>query len=474
MKVGAAFPPNTPRRPNVVIIGAGFAGLSAAKGLAASPFDVTIIDRHNYHLFQPLLYQVATAGLSPADIASPIRSILRHQKNTHVILANVSGVDLVAREILAEDRRIPYDMLIIATGARHAYFGRDDWAQHAPGLKRIDDATYVRRRILVAFEKAEAEADAIKRRALLNFVIVGGGPTGVEMAGAIAELARKALAADFRTIDPRDARVILVQSAPRLLIPFDPILSESARRSLLKLNVEVRLDQAVTMCDAKGVSLGRERIEAATVIWAAGVMASPAGMWLGAETDNAGRVKVQPDLSIPGFPDIFVAGDTALCADGRGKPLPGVASVAKQQGEYLATLLIKRAHGRDLPGFRYRDLGMMATIGRKRAVAQVGPLRLTGFVAWLVWCVAHIYFLIGFRNRLSVAMNWLWSYLTFQRGTRLITGLSGSRMEDMPEPPPMEQGEERDDHPRRSGKEYSKLQPAVASPHARACGPPTT
>ena len=244
MKVGAASPLKTPRRPNVVIIGAGFAGLSAAKGLAASPFDVTIIDRHNYHLFQPLLYQVATAGLSPADIAYPIRSILRHQKNTNVILANVSGVDLVAREILAEDRRIPYDILIIATGARHAYFGRDDWAPHAPGLKRIDDATYVRQRILVAFEKAEAEPDAIRRRALLNFVVVGGGPTGVEMAGAIAELARKALAADFRTIDPRDARVILVQSAPRLLVPFDPTLSENARQSLLKLNVEVRTRSA--------------------------------------------------------------------------------------------------------------------------------------------------------------------------------------------------------------------------------------
>ena len=445
MKVGAASPLKTPRRPNVVIIGAGFAGLSAAKGLAASPFDVTIIDRHNYHLFQPLLYQVATAGLSPADIAYPIRSILRHQKNTNVILANVSGVDLVAREILAEDRRIPYDILIIATGARHAYFGRDDWAPHAPGLKRIDDATYVRQRILVAFEKAEAEPDAIRRRALLNFVVVGGGPTGVEMAGAIAELARKALAADFRTIDPRDARVILVQSAPRLLVPFDPMLSENARQSLLKLNVEVRLDRPVTMCDAKGVSIGGERIEAATIIWAAGVMASPAGIWLGVETDNAGRVKVQPDLSIPGLPDIFVAGDTAYCADGKGKPLPGVASVAKQQGEYIARLLIKRVRGQDLPGFRYSDLGMMATIGRKRAVVQVGPLRLTGFVAWLVWCVAHIYFLIGFRNCLSVAMNWLWSYLTFQRGTRLITGLSGSRMEDMAEPPPMEPRKEPDE-----------------------------
>jgi NADH dehydrogenase len=300
---------------------------------------------------------VATAGLSPADIASPIRSILRHQRNTRVILANVSGVNPVAREILAEDGRIPYNILIIATGARHAYFGREDWAPYAPGLKRIDDATYVRRRILLAFEKAEAETDPTRRRALLNFVVVGGGPTGVEMAGAIAELARKALAADFRTIDPRDARVILVQSAPRLLVPFDPILSENARRSLLKLNVEVRLDQAVTSCDANGVSLGEERIESATITWAAGVMASPAGIWLGAETDHVGRVKVQPDLSVPSFPDIFVAGDTAHCPDGHGLPLPGVASVAKQQGAYIARLLMKRAQGRDLPGFRYTDLG---------------------------------------------------------------------------------------------------------------------
>jgi NADH:ubiquinone reductase (H+-translocating) len=328
---------------------------------------------------------------------------------------------------------------------------------HAPGLKRIDDATYVRQRILVAFEKAEAEADAIKRRTLLNFVVVGGGPTGVEMAGAIAELARKALAADFRTIDPRDARVILIQSAPRLLVPFDPVLSENARQSLIKLNVEVRLDQAVTMCDAKGVSVGAERIEAATIIWAAGVMASPAGNWLGAATDNAGRVKVQSDLSVPGFPAIFVAGDTAHCVDGRGKPLPGVAPVAKQQGGYVARLLIKRAHGEDLAAFRYSDLGMMATIGRKRAVAQVGGFKLTGFVAWLVWCIAHIYFLIGFRNRLSVAMNWLWSYVTFQRGTRLITGLSGSRIEDMPEPPPMELPAEHDDHPHHGGEEHSRL-----------------
>ena len=431
-----AAPCFTPfRKAHVVIVGAGFGGLHAAKGLAAAPFDVTVIDRHNYHLFQPLLYQVATAGLSPADIASPIRSILREQKNTKVILANVSGVDVSAREVLAEDHRIPYDTLIIATGAQHAYFGRDDWAPHAPGMKRIDDATYVRRRILVAFEKAEAETDLAKRRALLNFVVVGGGPTGVEMAGAIAELARKALASDFRTIDPRDARIVLVQRAPRLLPSFDPSLSQNAYQALLKLDVDVRLEHSVTGCDANGVSFGAERIEAATIVWAAGVMASPAGKWLGVDVDKAGRVKVRPDLSVPRYPEIFVIGDTALCVDSDGKALPGLASVAKQQGQYLAKLLLARQRGRDLPSFRYHDLGMMATIGRKRAVAEIGSLKVTGFVAWLLWCVVHIYFLIGFRNRLSVAMNWMWSYVTFQRGTRLITGMSGSRMEDMPQLP---------------------------------------
>jgi NADH:ubiquinone reductase (H+-translocating) len=302
-------------------------------------------------------------------------------------------------------------------------------------MKRIDDATYVRRRILVAFEKAEAETDLAKRRALLNFVVVGGGPTGVEMAGAIAELARKALASDFRTIDPRDARIVLVQRAPRLLPSFDPSLSQNAYQALLKLDVDVRLEDSVARCDANGVSLGAERIEAATIVWAAGVMASPAGKWLGVGVDNAGRVKVRPDLSVPDYPEIFVIGDTALCVDGDGKALPGLASVAKQQGQYLAKLLLARERGRDLPSFRYHDLGMMATIGRKRAVAEIGSLKVTGFVAWLLWCVVHIYFLIGFRNRLSVAMNWMWAYVTFQRGTRLITGMSGSRMDDMPQPP---------------------------------------
>jgi NADH dehydrogenase len=427
--------------PRVIIVGAGFGGLTAAKALAGKPFDITVIDQHNYHLFQPLLYQVATAGLSPAEIASPIRGILSRDQNVNVMLGKVSGVDTAQREVLAEGRRIPYDTLILATGAQHAYFGHDDWAAHAPGLKTIDDATYIRRRILLAFEKAETEAGAAERARLLNFVVIGGGPTGVEMAGAIAELANRALAADFRSIDPRAARIILVEAAPRLLTPFDPSLSEAAKKSLEQLGVEVRLGAAVTALDAEGVSIGAERIEARTVIWGAGVMASPAGAWLGAETDRAGRVKVLGDLSVPGHPDIFVIGDTALLNGADGNALPGVAPVAKQQGQYVADLLIARQTGQTVKPFRYRDFGSLATIGRSRAVVQMGRLKIKGFVAWLLWSVAHIYFLIGFRNRLIVATNWLWNYVTFQRGTRLITGVTGSRMEDVPMPdedkPPM-------------------------------------
>jgi NADH:quinone reductase (non-electrogenic) len=420
--------------PRIVIVGAGFGGLSAAKALAGKPFDVTVIDRHNYHLFQPLLYQVATASLSPAEIASPIRAILQRAQNVNVMLGKVSGIDMASREVLAEGRRIPYDTLVLATGAQHAYFGHGDWAAFAPGLKTIDDATYIRRRILLAFEKAETETDPAERARLLNFIIVGGGPTGVEMAGAIAELANRALAEDFRSIDPRAARIILVEAAPRLLTPFDPPLSEAARKSLEQLGVEVRLGTPVTALDAAGVSVGTERIEARTVIWAAGVIASPAGQWLGAETDRAGRVKVAPDLSVPGHPDIFVIGDTAAIDDASGNPLPGVAPVAKQQGNYLAALLIARQSGKTVPPFRYRDLGSLATIGRKRAVIQMGRFKLKGFFAWLLWCVAHIYYLIGFRNRFVVAISWLWNYVTFQRATRLITGMSGASMEALPMP----------------------------------------
>ena len=418
-------------RPRVVIIGAGFGGLSAVKQLARAPFDITVVDRHNYHLFQPLLYQVATAALSPGDIAAPIRGIVRRQQNVNVILAKVSGVDTARGEVLAEGRRIPFDDLIIATGAEHAYFG-NDWAPYAPGLKTIDDATYLRRRILLAFERAETEPDADERRRLLNFVVVGGGPTGVEMAGAIAELAKRALASDFRSIDPRSARIILLEAGPRLLPAFNPALSEKARHSLDQLGVEVRLGSGVTDCDSASVSIGRERIETRTIIWAAGVKSSPAAEWLEVESDRAGRVKVQGDLSVPGHPNIFVVGDAACAIGSDGNPLPGVAPVAKQQGQYVAKLLIARAQGRTLPPFRYRDFGSLATIGRKRAVAQLGAFRISGFVAWVLWSVAHIYFLIGFRNRLAVALHWLWNYITFQRGTRLITGISGSRIEDVP------------------------------------------
>ena len=420
--------------PRVVIVGAGFGGLSVAKALAGSAFDVTVIDQHNYHLFQPLLYQVATAGLSPADIASPIRGILAPDKNVNVMLGRVSGVDTEAREVIAEGRRIPFDYLILATGAQHAYFGHGDWAAFAPGLKTIDDATYIRRRILLAFEKAETETDPVERARLLNFIIVGGGPTGVEMAGAIAELANRALAKDFRSIDPRAARIILVEAAPRLLTPFDPPLSEAARTSLEQLGVTVRLGTPVTALDAEGVSIGTERIEARTVVWAAGVIASPAGQWLGTETDRAGRVKVAPDLSVPDRPDIFVIGDTAALDDANGNPLPGVAPVAKQQGQYVAALLLARQKGETIAPFRYRDFGSLATIGRKRAVIQMGRFKLKGFIAWVMWCVAHIYYLIGFRNRFVVAISWLWNYITFQRATRLITGMSGARMEELPMP----------------------------------------
>lgn len=416
--------------PRIVIIGAGFGGLSAAKRLAKAPFEVTVVDRHNYHLFQPLLYQVATAGLSPGDIASPIRGILHRQRNAKVVLAKVSGIDARRRDVLAEGRRISYDYLVVATGAEHAYFGHD-WAPYAPGLKTIDDATYLRRRILLAFERAETESDPDERRRLLNFVVVGGGPTGVETAGAIAELAKRALAADFRSIDPRSARIILVEAGPRLLAPFDPALSQAARRSLERLDVEVRLGAAVTDCDCSGISIGKERLQTRTIVWAAGVKASPAAEWLGAESDRAGRVKVATDLSVPGHPNIFVVGDAAAATGPDGKPLPGVAPVAKQQGRYVADLLMARAAGKILPPFRYRDPGSMATIGRKHAVAQVGAFRASGFVAWLLWSLTHIYFLIGFRNRLAVATNWCWSYVTFERGTRLITGISGSRIEDV-------------------------------------------
>ena len=416
--------PSPSAPPHVVIIGAGFGGLWAAKTLANAAVDIAIIDRENYHLFQPLLYQVATAGLSPADIAAPIRGIVGANRNVTVMLGEVVGVDVDARTVsIMDGRHVPYDYLVIATGARHAYFGHDEWEPLAPGLKRIEDATEIRRRILLAFERAENEADADERRRLMNLVIVGGGPTGVELAGAIAELARRALAKDFRNIDPRAARIILVEAGPRLLPSFPHDLSDDAKRRLEHLGVEVRLGAPVTAIDLLGVTIGSAHIEARTVIWAAGVAASPAGHWIAAKCDRVGRILVDPDLSVPGHPEIFAIGDTALALDAGGNPLPGIAPVAKQQGRYVGKLIKARLRGAErAKAFHYRNYGNLATIGRKAAVIDFGWIHLRGFVAWAIWSVAHIYFLIGFRNRAMVALDWLWAYFTFQRGARLITG----------------------------------------------------
>ncbi|MBX6367451.1 MAG: NAD(P)/FAD-dependent oxidoreductase [Rhodospirillales bacterium] len=408
----------------MVVVGAGFGGLTAARGLASAELDVVVIDRHNYHLFQPLLYQVATAALSPAEIASPVRAILSRHANATVLLAKVVEVDKEAREVLLEGgRRISYDTLILATGARHAYFGHDNWEGVAPGLKKIEDATTLRRRILLAFEKAEAECDPAERRALLTFAVIGAGPTGVELAGALVELARRALAGDFRNIDTRSSRILLVEAGPRVLPSMPKSLSSKAQAALERLGVEVRLASPVTECDRHGIVVGTERIPVRTIVWAAGVAASPAARWLGADHDRAGRVKVQADLTLPGHPEIFVIGDTALALQADGTPVPGVAPAAKQQGHHVARTIRARLSGAAPPGpFRYRNLGTLATIGRKSAVADFGFVRLSGLLAWLLWGAVHIFFLIGFRNRIVVLLEWLWAYFTFKRGARLITG----------------------------------------------------
>ncbi len=418
----------SPGRPHVVIVGAGFGGLAAAHALRHAPVDVTVIDKRNYHLFQPLLYQVATAGLAPSQIASPIRNILRRQRNATVLMARVTAIDVEGKAVIADRRRIAYDHLIVASGARHAYFGHGEWEPFAPGLKKIEDATDIRRRILIAFEKAETETDAAERERLLTFVVIGAGPTGVEMAGAVAELAKKALASDFRNIDPRHARIILVEGGPRVLPSFPPALSAAARRALERLGVEVRLGTPVGRCDEFGVVVGDERIETRTVIWAAGVAASPAAKWLGAAKDDAGRVIVAADLTVPGHREIFVIGDTAAMKTTDGRPAPGIAPAAKQAGAYAAKVILARIHGRQHPGpFRYRHFGNLATIGRREAVIDFGWLRLRGSLAWLLWGAAHIFFLIGFRNRIVVMLDWLWAYLLFHRGSRLITGAGNER-----------------------------------------------
>ncbi len=416
------------QRPRVVIVGAGFGGLEAAKTLKRAPADVIVIDRQNHHCFQPLLYQVATAALSPADVAWPTRHILRDQRNATVLMEDVRGVDVQRKHLRTNFGEVPYDYLVLATGATHAYFGHDEWADFAPGLKRIEDATRIRRSILIAFEQAELITDAEERRRLLTFVIVGGGATGVEMAGAIAEVARQTLAADFRRIDPRSARIVLIEAGSRLLPAFPPEQSDYVRAALMRGGVDVKTDTRVTKCDARGVDTDGGRIDAGTLIWAAGVVASPAAGWLNAEADRAGRVKVGPDLSLPGHPDIFVIGDTATVTDQAGHLVPGIAPAAKQMGKYVGKLIAARIarHAAPRP-FRYMHLGELATIGRRAAVVKFGRLQLKGFIGWMFWAAVHVYFLIGVRNRFIVAFNWLWTYLTFQRGARLITG---------PEPPP--------------------------------------
>ena len=418
--------------PHVVILGAGFGGLDAARALADAAVRVTLLDRHNYHLFQPLLYQVATASLSPADIASPIRWVLRHQKNVTVLLANVHGIDIAGkRVVIEEDRTISYDFLIVATGAAHSYFGRSEWAPRAPGLKTLDDALDIRRRVLMAFEAAEGETSADEQRRLLTFVIVGGGPTGVELAGALAEIARQSLRRDFRNIRPESAHIMLLEGAPHLLGAFPERLREAARASLVRLGVDVRTNTIVTGVDALGVTFRsgdtETRLPAQTVLWAAGVEASPIAKALGAPLDRAGRVVAEPTLEVPGHRDIFVAGDIcALKQD--GVPLPGVAQVAKQEGAHAARNVMRAIRGKPLEPFRYRDYGNMATIGRGSAVADIGPIKASGLFAWLIWLFIHIFWLIGFRNRIAVLSEWAWSYVTFQRRVRLITGtrVSGS------------------------------------------------
>jgi NADH:ubiquinone reductase (H+-translocating) len=410
-------------RPQVLIVGAGFGGLTVARELAKAPVDVTVVDRRNFHLFQPLLYQVATAGLNPSDIAWPIRSVLRDQANARVLLGEVVGIDKDRREALLEDgRRLPFDWLVLALGATHNYFGHDEWASVAPGLKRVDDATLIRRRVLLAFERAENATDEAARKTLMTFAIVGAGPTGVELAGAIAELARHALAEDFRAIDPRAARIVLIEGGERVLPVFAPKLSAYAQRALEKMGVEVWLKKQVTACDAGGLVASGERLDCATILWAAGVSASRAARWLDAPADRAGRVQVNADLTAPGHERIYVIGDTAAVAQDGGL-VPGIAPAAKQEGAYVARVIKAAVAGRDKPAaFRYRHDGNLATIGRNAAVIDFGKFSLTGFLAWMIWAVAHVYFLIGMRHRLLVALQWAWGYVTFGRGARLIVG----------------------------------------------------
>lgn len=410
------------RLPQVVIIGGGFAGLAAARRLRRVPCEVTIVDRHNHHVFQPLLYQVATAGLSPGDIASPIRWILRQQPRLRVLLANVERIDSTAKHLVVDGgATIAYDYLIVAAGATHSYFGHDEWSATAPGLKTLDDALAIRRRLLLAFEQAERDPDPARQRLLLTFVIIGGGPTGVELAGALAEIARQALKAEFDAVDPASARIILIEAGPSILPAFPEKLRTSARRALQRLGVEVREGQPVTKVEGRAVHMGAERIGAHTILWAAGVAGETIARDLGPALDRAGRVIVKPDLSAAAHPGVFVAGDLASFSHQTGKPLPGVAQVAKQQGVHAAANIARLVAGEPTTPFRYFDPGNMATIGRNAAIADFGFLRVSGYLGWLLWLFVHILFLIGFRNRLSVMIQWAAAYLTYQRSVRLIT-----------------------------------------------------
>jgi NADH dehydrogenase len=412
-----------PTKPHhVVIVGAGFGGLETAFRLAGAPVKITLLDRRNHHLFQPLLYQVATASLATSEIAWPIRYLLRDRPEVTTLFATVNGIDAENRRVLLDDGdTLSYDTLVLATGARHAYFGHDEWEPFAPGLKTLEDATTLRRRILVAFERAERESDPRARAALLTFVIIGAGPTGVELAGTIAELAQHTLAPDFRNIDTHKARVVLIEAGPRVLAGFPDELSAYAQASLESIDVEVMLGKPVTECSADGVVFGGTRLEARTIIWAAGVRASPAAEWLAAPADRAGRLQVEPDLTVPGHPDIFAIGDTITIAAWNGQPVPGIAPAAKQQGRHVAQSIMARLAGGTTAPFRYKHAGSLAQIGKRLAVIDFGRIKLRGAIAWWIWGIAHIYFLIGIRHRLSVALSWLWIYVRDQRTARLIT-----------------------------------------------------
>ena len=422
-------------RPHVVIVGAGFAGLEVARALGGAAARVTVIDRRNFHLFVPLLYQVATAALSPAEVIAPIRQILRRYDNVEVMLGAVSGVDTVERAVLMGEQRVPYDVLVIATGSGQSYFGHHGWADHAPGLKTIEDAREIRGKLLMAFERAEMTADDAERRRLMTFVVVGGGPTGVEMAGAIAGLARETLKREFRHIRADQARIVLLEAADRILLPFPEDLARFAQRKLEGLGVEVRTDCMVEDVDERGVLAGGERFDSAAVVWGAGVAASPAAAWLGVEPAKGGTVAVDETLRVRGLDDVYVLGDTALCLDEKGEPLPQLAQVAKQQGQYLGRALRRTIEGRPWPGpFRFTNYGNMATVGRNVAVADFGWWRTGGFLAWLLWGVIHVFLLVGFRNRVAVTLQWLWIYITYQRGARLITGERKASIVEEPGP----------------------------------------